>query len=72
MLAIAASAHADSHDPNVAAYDAILANVEPGQTTIALGDMLVPVETVRLWREQLANAAGGVAQSASQMGVVPW
>ena len=72
ILAFAASAPADSPDPNVAAYDAILANVEPGQTTIALGDMIVPLETVQFWRGQLANASLGLAQSASQTGINKW
>ncbi len=55
---------------DVAAYDAILATVEPGQTTIALGDMIVPVETVRRWRNKLAGVA--TTQSASQTGINKW
>lgn len=54
----------------VAAYDAILADVTPEQTTIALGDMIVPVDTVRLWRDQLADAAPSSA--AAQTGVNLW
>ena len=54
----------------VAAYDSILAGVIPGQTTIALGDMIVPVATVRLWRDQLAGTSA--PSSASQTGIVKW
>ena len=37
---------ADAGDAEVAAYDAILAATEPGQTIVELGDMRVPVPTV--------------------------
>ena len=63
------AAFADS-SKTVAAYDAILAGVTPGQTTIPLGDMIVPVATVRLWRDQLAGTAA--PSSASQTGVSKW
>ena len=59
----------DLHAADVAAYDSILARVDQGQTMISLGDMMVPVATVRLWRDQLA---GTVQPSASQSGVNKW
>lgn len=54
----------------VAAYDAILATVGPEQTTVALGDMIVSVETVRLWRDQFAGTAP--PGSASKTGINKW
>lgn len=54
----------------VAAYNAILATAEPEQTTIALGDMVLPVETVRAWRNKLAGMR--TPRSASQTGVNKW
>lgn len=57
---------------DVAAYDAILADVRQGQKTITLGDMIVPVATVSLWRDRLANAKKPVAEIASQTGITQW
>ena len=54
------------HAGDVAAYDAILAAVQPDQATIVLGDMIVPVETVRLWRDQLAGTARGEQRVADR------
>lgn len=53
----------------VAHYDRLLAGLEPGQETIALGDMIVPVQVVRAWRNKLA---GVTTSSASQTGVTLW
>jgi len=50
-----------------ALYDAILSSVQPGQTTVEMGDMIVPVETVRAWRDKVAGV-----RSASQAGVNKW
>ena len=58
------------HAADVAAYDALLADVTRDQGTMALGDMIVPVETVRLWRDRLAGTAP--APSATQTGVNKW
>ena len=69
VLTAASAAFADTAD-NVAAYDAILSTVEPDQTTVALGDMVLPVETVRRWRNKLAGVP--TTSSASQTGVTPW
>ena len=69
LLATVADAYADPSKA-VAAYDAILAEVTPGQATIALGDMIVPVSTVRLWRDKLAGTAA--PGSASQSGINKW
>ena len=55
VLAARGVVFADSgapHAGDVAAYDRILKNVAPDQTTVVLGDMIVPIETVRLWRDQ--------------------
>ncbi len=68
---MATAAHA-AVAQDVAAYDRMLADVRPGQTTIAMGDMFVPVETVRLWRGRLVNAGKPIPQSASQTGVTKW
>ena len=69
LLATVAGTFADS-SKTVAAYDAILAGVQPDQTTVAFGDMIVPVAAVRLWRDQLAGTAP--PNSASQTGVSKW
>ena len=69
-LLLAASALAKPDAAEVAAYDAMLAAVVPGQTTIAMGDMIVPVATVQLWRDKLAGTAP--ADSASQTGITKW
>ena len=70
LLLAASAALAKDYDADVAAYDALLAAVPPGETTIALGDMLVPVATVQLWRDQLAGTAP--ADNASQTGINKW
>ncbi len=70
LLLAVSPALAKNHDAEVAAYDALLAAVAPGQTAIALGDMLVPVATVQLWRDQLAGTAP--ADNASQTGINKW
>ena len=57
------------HAADVAAYDSILAHVDQGQTMVTLGDMMVPVATVQLWRDQLAGTA---QPSASQTGINNW
>ena len=69
LLATVSDAIADPSKV-VAAYDSILAGVAPEQTTIALGDMIVPVSTVRLWRDQLAGTAA--PSNASQTGINKW
>jgi len=53
----------------VAHYDKILTSVEPGQSFITLGDMVVPKSVVRAWRNKLAGVA---TSSASQTGVTLW
>ncbi len=73
FIATIAGAAADPPKQNagaVAAYDAILGSVSEEQTTITLGDMIVPVETLRLWRDQLAGTAA--PGSASQTGINKW
>ena len=73
VLAARCIAVADSSDPHaadIAAYDAILAKVTPDQVTVVLGDMIVPVATVQVWRDQLAGTAP--QPSASQTGVNKW
>ena len=75
VFAASACAFAEALEPNaeaVAAYDQILATVKPGQQTIALGDMIVPIETVRLWRDRLAGVDHPLPESASQTGVNEW
>ncbi len=57
-------------ESDVAAYDSILAAVTPEQTTVVLGDMVVSVETVRLWRNQLAG--GRAPRSAAAGGINKW
>ena len=69
-LLLAASSALAKPAAEVAAYDAMLAAVQPGQTTIVMGDMTVPVATVQLWRDRLAGTAP--ADSASQTGVNKW
>lgn len=71
LMLLAVAAEAQIKPPtDVAAYDAVLAAVAPDQATVTLGDMIVPVETVRLWRDQLAGTAA--PGSASQTGINKW
>ncbi len=70
LLLAASSTLAKPYEAEVAAYDAMLAAVPPGQTTIAMGDMTVPVAAVQLWRDKLAGTAP--ADSASQTGINKW
>ena len=72
-VGFSASLFAEKENPHaaaVAAYDAMLASATPGQATIALGDMIVPVTTIQLWRDQLAGTAA--PNSASQTGISKW
>jgi hypothetical protein len=39
------------NEAEVAVYNGILASVKPGQTTVEMGDMIVPVERVTAWRD---------------------
>ena len=70
VAAFAGPAGGQDNSVEVAVYDAILASVKPGQTTIEMGDMTVPVPTVKLWRDRLAGKP--VPRSASQTGVNKW
>ena len=70
LLLAASATLAKPYETEIAAYDAMLAAVTPEQTTIALGDMTVPVATVQLWRDKLAGTAP--ADSASQTGITKW
>ena len=69
ILTAASAALADTAD-DVAAYDAILAAVPPGESSVALGDMIAPIETVRLWRNKLAGVRA--PRSATPGGVSKW
>lgn len=70
VFAVTGSVYAQDNSVEVAVYDSILASVKSGQTTIELGDMTVPVTTVKLWRDRLAGRP--VPRSASQTGVNKW
>ena len=76
VSATVAEALGDSSDSSkgnadiVATYDAILATIEPDQATVAFGDMIVQVETLRLWRDQFAGIA--TPNSASATGINKW
>lgn len=52
-------------EEEVAIYNSILASVEPGQTTVAMGDMLVPVKLVRAWRDKLMGLRASSLTSAT-------
>jgi len=54
----------------VALYDRTLDAVTPGQTEVALGDLLVGVETLRAWRGRLAG--GPQPRSATATGIALW
>ncbi len=70
VVASAGPARSQDNSVEVAVYDTILGSVKPGQTTIEMGDMTVPVTTVKLWRDRLAGMP--VPRSASQTGVNKW
>ena len=46
--------------------------MQPGQRTVALGDMIVPVATVQRWRNALANGPEAAPASTTQTGVKLW
>ncbi|MGB8170934.1 MAG: M12 family metallopeptidase [Chthoniobacteraceae bacterium] len=71
-LALVPTAARANGPQELASYDELLAFVPEEQPTIALGDMIVPVETVRLWRDQLANTPRLTADPASQTGINKW
>lgn len=57
-------------DWNVAVLDHLLASVQPGQTTMQVGDMIIPVSYVQSWREFLAG--GQQANATFNGGFTPW
>jgi hypothetical protein len=45
-----------STDWSISYLDQVLGSVPPSQTTARIGDMIIPVKTLRLWRDELAGA----------------
>ena len=70
LLAALPALGQNENDERVAAYDRLLAAVTPGQTLIEMGDMLVPVGAVQLWRDRLAGVE--VPSFSSQTGINKW
>lgn len=49
----------ESMQMSIASFDALLAKVAPGQTTVLVGDMQWPVHDVRSWNQHLKNKLAG-------------
>ncbi len=75
-LALGGGASVSAAVPNadvVAAYDKLLAGVRRGQTTVAMGDMRLPVSVVQSWRDRYAGVTATTGtRSATQTGVTKW
>jgi len=54
-------------EADAAVYNAILASVKPGQTTVEMGDMIVPVTRVQAWRDRALGL-----RAATQTSADPW
>lgn len=68
--AIRAAENGGSENVNVAALNQLLANVQPNQKLVTIGDMQFPVGTITAFRDQLAGAPS--PQSAFQSPSQTW
>ncbi len=74
LLTLILPTQAESYATDIAIYNRILASADPRTNTVQMGDMILPVATVRMWRDVLVTqAAGGFGkQSATQSGINTW
>lgn len=63
-----------ANETEVAVYNALLASVKPGKSTVAMGDMIVSVDLVRAWRDKAMGLRGSSRTDATLWtgGVVPY